>query len=291
MTISFRCTCGAAYQLRDEFAGRTLPCPRCGNPTVVGPAPEPVVISHEMIAPPPEAAMISSDMFAPAVEDVPLPAHAEVGRQDFERGMPMAPVLTLGLIVLITVIFFFQMSSGSLESREAIILAGALTRDHVLGLTGSAGPQPWRLFSAMFLHGSPDHLFGNAVALYILGLACEHAFGFGRMALIYLLAGLGGSLFSIALSPGPSVGASGAIFGLMGATVIFFRKHGRHFVLRDNRVGWVLLAWAVYSIATGLLQPFIDNGAHIGGFLTGALVAALLDPAILHRPPSAPRRT
>ena len=203
--------------------------------------------------------------------------------------MPLAPALTLGLIAILTLVFVFQVSGGTLESKESIILAGALTREHVLGQAGAGGPQVWRLASAMFLHGSFDHLFGNAVALYILGMACEHAFGFARMALIYMLAGLGGSLMSIALSPGPSVGASGAIFGLMGAAVIFFRKHGAQFVLRDNRVGWVLLAWAAYSIATGFLQPFIDNGAHIGGFVTGALLAALVDPAILKRQPSALR--
>lgn len=293
MPIPFRCACGASYELRDEYAGRALSCPMCGRESVAGgPAvsEQPPVISTDMMASPEEPSTIRADMFAPAAETATLAApHPEDGRRDFERGMPMAPVLTLGLIVLLTIIFGFQVSGGTLESQEGFILAGALSREHVLGSAGSSGPQIWRLFSAMFLHGSFDHLFGNAIALYILGMACEHAFGFGRMAMIYVLAGLGGSLMSIAMSPGPSVGASGAIFGLMGAAVIFFRKHGAHFVLRDNRVGWVLLAWALYIIATGFLQPFVDNGAHIGGFVTGALLAALVDPAILKRLPAAPR--
>jgi len=201
-------------------------------------------------------------------------------RQDFEKGMRLAPPVTLLLITANVVIFLVLVMKGALESREAIVLAGALSRERVLE------GEVWRLVSAMFLHGGFDHLIGNCIALYVLGVACEHAFGTAKVGVLYLLAGLGGSLLSILWSMGPSVGASGAIFGLMGAGSVFFRKHGRKFVLRDNRVGVVLIVWALYSIVTGLTEPLIDNGAHIGGLLTGSAVALGFRPALLDRLPT-----
>src|SRR5207249_3602700 len=80
---------------------------------------------------------------------------------------------------------------------------------------------------------------------------------------------LAGSLVSLLTSPGPSVGASGAIFGLQGAAIVLFRTHRDRLLLRDRRVGFVLLVWAIYTIVGGLLTPLIDNGAHLGGALGG----------------------
>jgi membrane associated rhomboid family serine protease len=77
------------------------------------------------------------------------------------------------------------------------------------------------------------------------------------------------------------VGASGAIFGLQGAAIVLFRLHRDRLLVRDRRVGFVLLVWAIYTIAGGLMQPFIDNGAHIGGALGGALIARRLHPVVL----------
>ena len=130
----------------------------------------------------------------------------------------------------------------------------------------------------MFLHGSPSHLFGNMLALYVLGMACEHAVGSRPMLWLYLLAGATGSVLSMALSPGPSVGASGAIFGLMGAVIAVLSQHQQRFYLRDKRIAVVLAAWAAYTIFTGLLSPYVDNAAHAGGFLGGALLGLRLEP-------------
>src|SRR5207302_198932 len=76
-------------------------------------------------------------------------------------------------------------------------------------------------------------------------------------------------------------GASGAIFGLQAAAIVLFRQHRDRILMRDRRIGVVLLGWALYSIVTGLVSPFIDNGAHIGGALTGALIARRLHPVAL----------
>src|SRR2546428_5544781 len=118
-------------------------------------------------------------------------------------------------------------------------------------------------------------------------MVCEHAFGHGQFVILYVTSALAGSLVSLLTSPGPSVGASGAIFGLQGAAIVLFRAHRGRLLLRDRRVGFVLLVWAIYTIVGGLLTPLIDNGAHPGGALGGALVARPPGPVRL-APPSPP---
>ena len=211
------------------------------------PAPEPLVITADMLEPP-----------------APPP------RIDFERGMSYAPRFTLVLLAVLVAVFGWEVASGAMFSLQAIVDAGALSRDEVL-----AG-QVWRLLSATFLHADFGHLFGNCLVLYVLGMASEHAFGLPRTAIIYFASGLSGSLLSCALTPGPSVGASGAIFGLAAAVIVFFYRFHNLFFVRDKRVGFVLLAWAIYSVGSGFLSPGIDNYAHIGGFTGGAVLGALL---------------
>jgi len=216
---------------------------------------------------------ISADMLA---HEAPRPlAGATDGRVDFEKQMSRVPPVTLTLIGACMAAFAVELGLGSLSSRQAILAAGALQRDLVLQ------GQVWRLASSMFLHGSLGHLFGNCVALYILGVACEHAYGRRRVVLLYFAAGVFGGLLSIQLGVKPSVGASGAIFGLQAAAVVFFYKYHRYFYLRDKRIGLVLLVWGLYTIGTGFLTPFVDNFAHLGGAATGAAAAMLLKPRLV----------
>lgn len=203
-------------------------------------------------------------------------------RVDFERRMRRLPPLTLGLIGLLVLIFLVEVAVNGLDSREAIVALGALDAAAV-----GAG-EYWRLVSAIFLHGGFQHLASNAVALFILGMLGEHAFGRRQFVILYVLSGLGGSVVSLLTGAGPSVGASGAIFGLQAAAIVLFRQHRDRLLLRDRRIGVVLLVWAVYSIATGLTMPYIDNGAHLGGALAGALVARRLHPVVLDPMPPEP---
>jgi rhomboid protease GluP len=177
-------------------------------------------------------------------------------------------------------LFGWELAAGALASRDSIVEAGALVRDRVL-----AG-EWWRLVSATFLHAGWDHLLGNCLVLYVVGMACEHAFGFVRTAVVYFTSGLTGSVLSGALSPGPSVGASGAIFGVVAAVVVVLYRHQQRFYLRDKRIGFVLLVWAAYQISTGLLNPYIDNYGHLGGFAGGATAALLLEPSLLSGRPT-----
>ena len=212
---------------------------------------------------------ITADML-----DVPRPVDVRV---DFERGMGYAPPATLMLIVALGAIFGWQLSTGALTSEQNVIAAGALVRERVMQ------GEWWRLLSATVLHGNFEHIVGNAVSLYILGMATEHAYGTRSMLGIYLASGLAGSVLSAAMSPGPSVGASGAIFGLMGAVMVLFWRHHDALMVRDKRIGVVIAVWAFLTIAAGLVTPMIDNAAHLGGMVGGMAVAWTMRPRILAR--------
>jgi len=212
---------------------------------------------------------ITADML-----DAPRPVDVRV---DFERGMGYAPPATLMLIVALGAVFGWQISTGALASEESIIAAGALVRERI------AQGEWWRLLSATVLHGGVEHIVGNAMSLYILGMASEHAYGTRSMLLIYLASGIAGSVLSAAMGPGPSVGASGAIFGLMGAVMVLFWKHHHQLMVRDKRIGVVVAAWALFTIGTGLVTPMIDNAAHLGGMFGGMAVAWTLRPRVLAR--------
>jgi rhomboid protease GluP len=200
---------------------------------------------------------------------------ADGGRVDFEDGMTYAPRATLALIVAFGAVFYWEITTGALASREAIVAAGALVRWRVLE------GELWRLGSATFLHGGLDHLLGNCMSLYILGMACEHAVGWRRLLTVFAAGAIGGWGLSLAMAPGPSVGASGAIFGVMGAVVAILHRHRDLFVVRDKRIGVVVAVWAGYTLLLGALQPMIDNAAHLGGLFAG--VAAALGLPIRER--------
>jgi membrane associated rhomboid family serine protease len=197
------------------------------------------------------------------------------GRVDFERGMRTVPPLVLTLILANVAMFVWEVAAGALTDQDAMVEAGALVRDRVL-----AG-EWWRLVSAAFLHANASHLIGNCVVLFIVGMACEHALGFARTALVYFASAVAGTAASAAMRPGPSVGASGAIFGVVAAVVVVLYRHQHRFYLRDKRIGFVLAAWAGWQVLTGVLNPFIDNWAHLGGLAGGALVTLPLRPRLL----------
>jgi rhomboid protease GluP len=204
-----------------------------------------------------------------------LVAPARRGAVDFERGMSLAPRLTLALIAVNVVAFIDELATGALRDRASIVAAGALVR------TGVYSGQVWRLVSSMFLHGGVDHLIGNMIVLYIVGMACEHALGALRTAVVYFAAGISGGAVSLLAGPGPGVGASGAIFGLAASVIVILYRYRSHYHLRDKRIGLVLTAWAVYQVLSGLATPYIDNFAHLGGIAGGAATTFIFTPRLL----------
>ncbi len=188
-------------------------------------------------------------------------------RLELETGMSYAPWVSLLLVVVCVAVFGWQIATGALASTKAIIQAGALSRPEVM-----AG-EYWRLLSPIVLHGSVGHLVGNMLALYVLGVALEHAVGRERLFLLFVGSGVAGSVASIAAQPGPSVGASGAIFGMTGALIVLLHRYRDVVHVRDGRVGAVLLAWAAWTLLLGFADPYIDNAAHLGGLVGGAVLA------------------
>jgi rhomboid protease GluP len=149
----------------------------------------------------------------------------------------------------------------------------------------------WRLLTNVFIHGGLLHIAFNMWCLWNLGQLCESLYGRWTYAAIYLTCGVGASLASAAWHPYvPSVGASGAIFGLAGALIAAF-KLGEFSVPRSALSGTLrsLGAFVVYNLIFGAVIPGIDNTAHIGGLVTGLIVGALI-ALIAPRQDQAPRR-
>ena len=132
----------------------------------------------------------------------------------------------------------------------------------------------YRLLTGIFLHGDIFHLLFNCYALYIIGSQMESFMGKGKYLGIYLFSGLIGSLASIALNGDtPSVGASGAIFGLMGS-MLYFGYHYR--VYLGNVLKSQLIPLIMINLVLGAITPGIDNYAHIGGLIGGILMTISL---------------
>jgi membrane associated rhomboid family serine protease len=138
--------------------------------------------------------------------------------------------------------------------------------------------EPWRLFTSMFLHGSLVHLLFNMVALWQVGGLVERIFGSLRFAGLYVLSGLAGSLASVLWNPHVnSVGASGAIFGIIGGLLAFIGRpsSGVPPTVVQNLRGSIL-PFLLFNIAAGFAYPHTDNAAHIGGLAGGWLAGHLL---------------
>ena len=149
--------------------------------------------------------------------------------------------------------------------------------------------EPWRLFTALFLHGGLLHVGLNMWALHQAGQVVERLYGRAGFAVLYLVAGLLGNLASLWWKPGPvSVGASGAIFGVYGALLAYLvlqRGSVPNEIFREMRAG--TLGFIGYSLFAGFSIPGIDNAAHLGGLLCGLVMgAALAQPVVAPEPVS-----
>jgi membrane associated rhomboid family serine protease len=181
-----------------------------------------------------------------------------------------AGLVTKVLIAINVVVFFLQLVSSSVTARFELI--GAFPAPPSVAVVGVADGEYYRLLTAAFMHGGYLHIALNMYALYLFGPPLESALGRVRYLTLYLLSALGGSAASYAINApdGASLGASGAVFGLLGAFFIVNRKFGR-----DNSGLLVLVA---INLAIAFLPGFgnIDWHAHVGGLITGALVATAL---------------
>ncbi|MDP6802537.1 MAG: rhomboid family intramembrane serine protease [Gemmatimonadota bacterium] len=140
----------------------------------------------------------------------------------------------------------------------------------------------WRLATSCLLHANAVHLVANGFALFVLGRNLEAFYGAWSLLFLFLISGIAGSAASAFLSETTSVGASGGIFGLLGASLVFSYLHRDLLPKRVIRImGTALVPWVVFNVVVGMFFPVIDANAHIGGLLAGAAVAFYLPvPAV-----------
>jgi len=131
------------------------------------------------------------------------------------------------------------------------------------------GGQYYRLITYMFIHSGWEHIAFNCISLYIYGTRTEKYFGKAGFFVIYFLSGILGGILSAALSGGYAVGASGAIFGLIGAVLILSKMKHRNI---DGLGYMTMLIIAVSSIGMGMMTANVDNFGHIGGFIGGIII-------------------
>lgn len=180
-----------------------------------------------------------------------------------KKGVTWA-ILALNVIAYILCIAF----------GDAVYDIGSLSVQEVL-----ENQEYYRILTNMFLHAGIDHIIGNMLFVVILGEMLEQAIGHVRFAVVYLLTGIGGSVLSMMyeLASGEyyyTVGASGAVCGIMGALlVLVIWNRGSYGHISLNR----MLIAIVYMIYTGLQSPVVNNSAHIGGLLSGIVIMMILE--------------
>jgi rhomboid protease GluP len=211
-----------------------------------------------------------------ATRDKPVTSPPEASpppSQPRHLSLPMAQPRVTYIILAINVLVFLAMTAAGGSTNSAVLIRfGA--KANVLIAQG----QIWRLLTSIFLHVGPMHLFFNSYALFVFGVEVERVYGSARFLIIYLLAGLYGSLVSFAIGPPLSAGASGAIFGLLGVMVAYLRRHRETFGEWGRQRLMSLLGVAGFNLVLGFTVPGIDNLAHLGGLVSGAALGWLLAP-------------
>jgi membrane associated rhomboid family serine protease len=173
--------------------------------------------------------------------------------------------VTLVLIAINVAVFVIGLGVQNLDERFGNLALGLMLSGQVVGV---AEGEYYRLITSAFLHAGLLHILFNMFALAQIGPVLENALGRARYFVLYLLAALGGSVTGFLLAPPnqPSVGASGAIFGLFGAYYVVVRRLG-------GETGPIVLLLVVNLVIT-FSVPNIDWRAHLGGLVTGAVLAA-----------------
>lgn len=196
-----------------------------------------------------------------------------------------APV-TAGLLAAIAAVFVLEVISGGSESREVLIRLGANWG------VGIAQGELWRLVASMFLHIGLLHLAVNGWALYQLGSLMEIWVGSARFATVYFASGISGSVASFLWTSwirgapeSVSAGASGAIFGILGALIAFLVRRRDRLTPAARSLLGQLLFWAGLNIFLGLTAPGIDNAGHMGGLALGWLFGLFVQPREAPRSP------
>ncbi|HWC87742.1 MAG TPA: rhomboid family intramembrane serine protease [Solirubrobacteraceae bacterium] len=176
------------------------------------------------------------------------------------------------------IVYLAEASSGSALSTSNSTAGTLLTKGVLYGPAISVNHQYYRLVTSGFLHLSLQHILFNMLFLYFIGRQLEPAIGRLNFSAVYLASLLAGSFGALLFRPDtPSAGASGALFGLLGALIII--AHDRRIPIWSSGLGITLVINIVFSLAV----PNISLGAHIGGLVGGALCGAAIVELGEHR--------
>ncbi len=224
--------------------------------------------------------------YQPNHDDQPSQQPPSPGTRRVAVRMPVAePRLTYVLLAIIVLIGLYTFTL-SINARNQFFTDWAKINEPI------RNGEYYRLLTSMFLHLNLTHLLFNGYALYVIGRDVESLFGTVRFALIYLLGGLSGSLASFVFTSAPSLGASGAIFAIFGAEMVYFYQHRElHGAAGQRHLQQLLFIMLLnlglgFFSTTGATSFRIDNAGHIGGLVGGTVLTWFIGPAYrVHRDP------
>ena len=200
-------------------------------------------------------------------------ASEPIGAPPLQLVVPSGKVVAVWVIFVVNVLVWLAMTAlgGSTDPRVLVLFGAKYTP---LILQG----QVWRLVTPIFVHIGIVHLAFNSYAIYAIGPQIERFFGTARFLSIYFLSGAYGVLASVALSPSLSAGASGAIFGLIGAQATFFYRYRKAFGWRGQRQFQNTISVIIFNLIMTFTASGIDIWGHVGGLLAGAVLSQYLMP-------------
>ncbi|MFC3418110.1 rhomboid family intramembrane serine protease [Salinicoccus hispanicus] len=195
-----------------------------------------------------------------------------MSRHPFEKFMHQFSPMTYLLICINLIVFLFNLSA--IHFTDSYRFTQMLALNHYNVIEGNL----YRLLSSSFLHSTVDHFLFNIFALYILGKFTESIFGSWRLLIAYIATGITSSLFSIMfITEGISLGASGAIYGLLAILIVHLLIHGR---ISAKLLFQIAVVFIVVSVFTQFISN-VNHYAHIGGLVFGALLGVLYHPGKL----------
>jgi len=227
---------------------------------------------------------ICYECMTPAPVGLRCPEHSgkPQGIQKVQRavtgvGSRRVNVVTMALIVINVSVVVAEFASGKSASftNNTIFLHGSLfaslSYNGISAPVGVAHGEWWRLITSMFLHANFLHIAMNMYSLYFAGTILEQVIGRWRFALLYFAAGIAGSAGALVWSPNtPTLGASGAIFGILGALFVLERRGN---ISTEGRIAGLIV---INLIITFALSSYISVGAHVGGLIGGIALMFML---------------